>query len=159
MSGTSFGDSNPLLIPANPAVGVSHAAVKTLVDGDGMEKAALTSLVPGYVLYDIFTNGSDSLVGRLGTNLYNNTPFSIMTSEDGKIDSHPLLTVSNPVVGVGHAAIKTLVDGDGMEKAALTSLIPGYALYDICKNGLDSLVGRLGNNILNNTPLGSIFSS
>ena len=80
MSGTSFGDSNPLLIPANLAVGVSHAAIKTLVDGDGMEKAALTSLIPGYALYDICKNGSDSLVGRLGNNILNNTPLGSIFS-------------------------------------------------------------------------------
>ena len=78
MGNTSIGDSNVLLTAANPAVGVGHAAIKTLAEGDGAEKAMLTSLVPGYVVYDVFTNGSDSLVGKLVGNLINNTPLGML---------------------------------------------------------------------------------
>ena len=159
MGNTSVGDSNPLLTTANPVVGVGHAAVKTLAEKDGAEKALKTSLIPGYVVYDVFTNGQDSLVGRLATNLYNNTPLSILTSdkESSIPDNHALLTLANPVFGVGHAAVKTLAEDDGAEKALKTAMIPGYGIYDLITNGSDSLAGKLVGNLINNTPLGMLF--
>ena len=78
MGNTSIGDSNALLTAANPAVGVSHAAIKTLAEDDGAEKALKTAIIPGYGLYDLLSNGSDSLVGKLAGNLINNTPLGML---------------------------------------------------------------------------------